>query len=258
MNKLYTTQLQAGLGQIDETLMLLDLWEEGYNANKLFEVALSSGIFPQVTARRLRNMVVECFAPRYLVGEPTPASILKKMKPLLTNKDLIQLLFIYTCRANVILADFVTNVYWMHYTSGYNELNNENAKQFVTLANNEGKTKKHWSESTIRRVSTYLNGTLVDFGLLDKRKAKTKKINHFQITQKVSIFLSYELHFSGFNDASVVAHEDWALFGLSKEDVRDELKQIAMHGHFLIQTAGDLIRISWKYSSWEELYNALT
>jgi hypothetical protein len=67
-NKPYTTQLQAGLGLVNETKTLLDLWSPGMSANQLHQVALESGRFPTVTARRLRNIVVECFAPRYSGG----------------------------------------------------------------------------------------------------------------------------------------------------------------------------------------------
>jgi len=61
-NKPYTTQLQAGLGPVNETKTLLELWSPGMSANQLHQVALESGRFPTVTARRLRNIVVECFA----------------------------------------------------------------------------------------------------------------------------------------------------------------------------------------------------
>ena len=64
----YTSQLGAGLGLVNETKTLLDLWSPGMSANQLHEAALESGRFPTVTARRLRNIVVECFAPRYLVA----------------------------------------------------------------------------------------------------------------------------------------------------------------------------------------------
>jgi hypothetical protein len=40
----------------------------------LFQIALASGRFPTVTARRLRNIVVEWFAPRYRVANGAPAA----------------------------------------------------------------------------------------------------------------------------------------------------------------------------------------
>lgn len=49
-NKPYTTQLQAGLGLVNETKTLLELWSPGISANQLHQVALESGRFPTVTA----------------------------------------------------------------------------------------------------------------------------------------------------------------------------------------------------------------
>jgi hypothetical protein len=51
-------------------------WHVG---GQLHQVALESGRFPTVTARRLRNIVVECFAPRYLVSAGAPAAHLKRL-----------------------------------------------------------------------------------------------------------------------------------------------------------------------------------
>ena len=69
----YTTQLQAGLGMIPETRALLDLWSPGMAARDLNDAALESGLFSTVTARRLKNIVLECFKPRYLPRDGQPA-----------------------------------------------------------------------------------------------------------------------------------------------------------------------------------------
>ena len=68
----YTTQLGAGLGLIAETQALLELWHADMDVTALYQAALQSGRFPTVSARRLRNIVVECFAPRYLMNKACP------------------------------------------------------------------------------------------------------------------------------------------------------------------------------------------
>src|SRR5205085_12411981 len=127
----YTTQLGAGMGMIEETRTLLDLWHVGMNATALNQCALQSGRFPNMSARRLRNVVFECFAPRYLRDEEAPARLLQCFKDVLSSQEFEQMLFIYTCRANAILADFVREVYWNAYTSGRMALSNEDARAFV-------------------------------------------------------------------------------------------------------------------------------
>ena len=167
MNSKYTTQLGAGLGMIPETRVLLELWNEGLHAGALFEFALESGEFASMSARRLRNFVAECFAPRYLVNGGAPAILLKRLISTSLDPILEQLMFIYTCRANLILADFVREVYWIAYSGGHSYMGHPDARRFVLRARDEGKTTTNWSENMVRRVSAYLTGCLADFGLLE-------------------------------------------------------------------------------------------
>ena len=164
-NTLYTSQLGAGLGLVEETRTLLEIWCPEMDVPSLYQAALNSGRFPNVSARRLKNIVVECFASRYLVDDGAPAKHLKKLEHALTSPELIQLLFLYTCRANRILADFVRQVYWDRYMAGHESISNQDAKAFVIQAMQDGKTRKLWSASMIKNVSSYLTGCCADYGL---------------------------------------------------------------------------------------------
>lgn len=256
-NNPYTTQLQAGLGLVDETKTLLELWSPGMSANQLHQVALESGRFPNVTARRLKNIVGECFAPRYLVGGGAPANHLKRLGVALATADLAQLFFVFTSRANPILADFVRQVYWSRYAGGYTQLTNEDARAFVQRGIDDGKTVKRWSDSTVRRVSAYLTGCCADYGLLERGTRITRRILPFRIAPAVSAYLAHELHFAGVGDNALLAHEDWQLFGLAREDVLEEIKRLSLKGLVILQVAGDVIRIGWKQQNMEALCDVL-
>ena len=253
----YTTQLQAGLGLIDETKELLDIWEPGMTAAQLHQAALESGRFPNVTARRLRNIVAECFGPRLLADDGAPASHLKKLAVGITQGELQQFLLLFTSRANEILGDFIRQVYWERYAGGYAEVTNEDARAFVMRAVDRGKTIKRWSETTVRRVSAYLTGCCADYGLLENGQKSVRRIIPFRISPKVAAYLAYDLHFAGLGDNAVITHKDWGLFGLGREDALDEMKRLSLKGLFIVQAAGDVIRISWKYQDMETLCNVL-
>jgi hypothetical protein len=257
-DKLYTTQLSAGQGMIDESRMLLDLWQPDMKSSELYQTALDSGYFPNVSARRLRNIVAECFAPRFLVKKNYPAAVLKNLKNCLSSTELAQLFFLFTARANPILADFMRGVYWAKYASGQDSISNEDAKNFVVEANQNSKTIRYWSERTIQRMAGYLTGCCADFGMLEKGRKSVRKIMPFRIEPKTMALLAYDLHFSGFGDNAVISHPDWALFGLQKEDLKEEMKRLSLKGFFIIQSAGDVIRIGWSYKSWEELIHVIT
>ena len=226
--------MSAGLGLVNETKTLLDLWSPGMSANQLREAALESGRFPTVTARRLRNIVVECFAPRYLVAEGGPATHLKRLSKVLSSAELAQLMLSFTCRANSILRDFVRQVYWVRYAAGYTVITNEEARRFVERAIDDRKITKRWSEKTVRNVAGYLTGCCADYGLLERGQKASRKIVPFRISSQVAAYLAYELHFSGVGDNALLTHEDWQLFGLARENVLKEIKQLSLKGLVIV------------------------
>jgi hypothetical protein len=253
----YTTQLGAGLGLVDETQSLLDLWHPGMTTQALYDVALESGQFPNVTARRLRNIIAECFAPRYIKPDPQPALWLHKLHRHISTVALKHLFFLYTARANVILRDFVVELYWDRYASGHANITTDDAKEFVERAVRDGKTKTLWSESVIKRVTSYLVSVCVHYDLLRLAGRKSRDINAVRISNCTVIVLAYELHLQGIADNNLINHSDWQLYGLQPEDVRDELKRLSVHKFWIIQTAADVVSISWAYKTMEEVVDVI-
>lgn len=253
----YTTKLQAGLGLIPETKMLLHLWEPGMDTRALLDRARASGDFPTMTARRLRNIVSEGFAPRYLVEDGKPASELKAVNGKLTDTDRKQLYALFTCRANSVLADFIRDIYWPQYAAGATSLSKKDALTFIEDAVAHGKTTTRWSDSTKTRVSSYLLGACADFGFLGPIASGGRKIETFRPTSVVTSFLAHDLHFRGLSDSAVLGHKDWLLFGLGPDDALAELKQIALRGEVIVQSAAGLVQISWKHKSMKELAHAV-
>lgn len=257
-SKPYTSQLGAGLGLVNETKTLLDLWSPGMSANQLHQVALESGRFPTVTARRLRNIVVECFAPRYLASSGASAAHLKCLSATISTADLTQLMLVFTSRANLILGDFIRQVYWARYAGGYTQISNDDARRFVERAIDDGLTIKRWSESMVQNVSGYLTGCCADYGMLERGRRSSRRLLPFRIAPAMAAYLAYELHFSGVGDNALLTHEDWQLFGLAREDVLEEIKRLSLKGLLIVQSAGDVVRISWKQPDMEALCDVLT
>lgn len=253
----YSSMLNAGIGMIPETRTLLNLWQPGMSMAELYRVTLESGLFPNITARRLHNFIHECYRPRYLVNDGDPASLLKTVQSLFSNREFNQLLYLYTCRESRVLYDFVREVYWDAYSAGKEKVSNEDAILFVTRANQDGKTVKPWSENTLQRVARYLTNSCADFGLLESGRKIARKILPFRIEAKVTAILAYDLHFSGHGDNSILGHSDWAIFGMDRNDVLNEFKRQALKGWWILQSAGDVTRIGWQHATREELIHVL-
>ena len=254
----YTAKLNVGLGLIAETKSLLEIWSKGITNKDLQQAALDSGRFPSITARRLRNIILECFAPRYIVANGQPATSIKQLMPSFSTQEINQLFFLFTSRANPILGDFVRQVYWAKYIAGQVSITNDDARNFVLRSIDDGKVIRKWSESTIKRVSGYLVGCCADFGLLEAGRKPSRKIVSFRIEPRVAAYLAYDLHFSGVSDNAIMTHDDWKLFGLDRQDVLEEMKRLSLKGFLLIQSAGDMVRVSWKIPTLEALCDVLS
>jgi hypothetical protein len=223
----------------------------------LLRLALESGAFPTISARRLRNIVIEAFAPRFLVDDAQPARILKILLGRIPQLDLRQLLFLYTCRANPILADFICDVYWQRYAAGSPAVTKDEARSFIRRAIGRGRTTTRWSESTTIRVANYLLGTSADYGLLGPMRSDARAIIPFRITTATASVLAHDLHFRGLGDGTVVNHVDWSLVGLEPADVLQELKRLALRGEIIVQSAAAIVQIGWKHKSMEGLAHVL-
>ncbi len=256
-DKSYTVRLAAGLGMIEETLILLDLWRAGIDIPTLTRAARESGRFPSMSASRLENLVSDGFAPRYLVNDGAPAQLLKALAPVVARRELEQCMFLYTCRAHAILADFVRDVYWSAYAGGRDTLDNAIARTFVMRANQAGKTTTPWSDSTIRRAAGYLTGCCADFGLLERGKRTARHMLSYRIEPHVVAILAHDLHFAGLGDNRLLGDPDWALFGLDPSDVLHELKRLALKGALIVQTAGGVTHIGWQYKAIDEVIDAI-
>jgi hypothetical protein len=84
-----------------------------------------------------------------------------------------------------------------------------------------------------------------------------RKILHYRIEPRTAAILAYDLHFAGSGDNAVTAEPLWALFGMERADVLDELRRLALKGLVIVQTAGEVSRIAWQCKDLEELRHVL-
>lgn len=253
----YTVALAKAQGMIDETMALFSIWEPGMKASELASRAVKEGAFARATALRIKDMVVRQFSPRYLCDNARPAL---QIKHLLSARCRVaqfkQIFFIHTARANSVMYDFICEVYWPAYDAGRDHLAKEDARRFLEIAADNGRTANNWSATTMERMARYLGGCLADFGLLENAKKSSRRILPFKLDRLTTLYLAYDIHFSGLSDNNLVDHHDWRLFGMGRSDVVRQL-QLVSNGHFIPQFSGELVRISWQYKTPEEAFHAI-
>jgi hypothetical protein len=255
----YTILLQKGLGMIEETIILLRLWEPRMNNPQVVDLALERGSLGRSTEYRVKDIITRVFFKRYVCKDNIPAKYLKQLVTLnYPLTELKQLLMLYTCRSDDALYDFVQEIYWPKYYAGVEFIWKDDSLTFLNEAALKGYMKNNWAETQTRRIASNLLGCLTDFKLFGKNQAGKRALIPTHISKKTVIFVAHDLHFSGYSDNSILENPDWGLFGLKRIDILRELENASYDGHFIIQYSGEILKISWKYASMEECICAIS
>ncbi len=252
--KKYNIDLCKGTGLIQETLILLNLYTLGMTKNEMTKIAIESNVLVKASDTRIKDIVEVAFYKRFVNDDPSVPINLKRLINHSLSLDVIsQLFLIYTARTNLILMDFIVHSYWYEVKMGAKELDFINTRKFIAETIKDTDFISGWSETTQKRVASYIISTLVDFRFLDKQR-KTKPVFLHDITAN---YLLHELHFKGLTDNIIIEAEDWKIFGYSKFETIKHLERLSFQGHFILQNSGEIIKINWIYKTMEELAYAI-
>ncbi len=256
----YRTELLKVSGIVSETIALLDLWEPGMTAPELARVAVERDVLGKATASRVKDVIYQGFAKRYLRPNEEPARLLRELAQRKVElHTLKQLFFLYTCRSQLILSDFVTLTYWPRAKAGLHELSVEESLHFVVGSFRTERLPGRWASSLVKKMSSNLLKTLADFGLLGPYRRFARQFLPFPLSPFAFRFILHEMHFGGRSDTAIVESSEWQLFGLDRAEVVDLIRrEAAATGAFIFQHSGDLARFSWKSKSMEEFLGAHT
>lgn len=256
LNKIkYNSDLLKSTGLIQETLVLLETYELGGSKNEFCQKVIDSNLLSKATNTRIKDIINHAFYKRYFDSDENIIRNLKKLRSnYVSNESFFQILLIYTCRANLILFDFINETYYSAISKGYQFIDSNDPKDFINEAIKDGRIEKEWADSTKRKVSEHIIATLIDFKLIDK----TKRILPFHLADLTVNYLIHELHFSGYSDNQILDAKEWNLFGCSRENAIKFIERISFQGHFIFQYSGALLKISWKYKSMNECIDGIT
>jgi hypothetical protein len=245
----YNSNLLKGTGLIQEMLVLIDAYYIGESAQDFQKRVLKEGILSKSTDNRTIDVVRNVFCTRYLNQKLDVVAYLKLMREEHVSLEVItQLFLIYTCRANPILADFISEVYYSLIKYEKVQVTAEDPKQFIKSALTDGRIQTTWSSSTIEKVAEHINACLIDFGLVDK----AKRILPFRPIDLSVNYLLHELHFQGYSDMDILYHRDWKIFNLFPTTLASIAERISFRGSFIFQYSGEIMKIGWNYQNMEE------
>jgi hypothetical protein len=251
--KRYNIDLCKGTGLIEETMILLDVFDKNISKQDFLNKVIEENYLAKKSDKRIKDIVEIGFYKRYINNNDNVPEHLLKLKDNYISLNIIQQIFlIYTSRANLILFDFIKEKYWYEVNNGIVVFKNNFAKSFLNEIMKHNFEIK-WSESTQNKMSSYLMSALVDFKFIEKNG----KIIPVFINDITANYLVHELHFNGLSDEEIIGAEEWKLFGLDKNEVIDIVHRISLTGSFLFQYSGELFKINWKYQSMNEFIDGI-
>ena len=254
----YSAELAKGQGSIPEILTLLEHWKPGMSSQALAKMTVEQGLLARSSAMRAKDLATVVFSRRLLADDGKPAADLKYLVERGADRALVrQLIFLFTARRQAIIRDYVVDVYWPRAAMGAMTLGREEADKFLEDAVSDGRISPRWSESMTQRVSGGLNGTLAEFGLLKYQRKSSRAIRPYSIHRGTALYLAHETYFKGYNDTSILESPDWKLFGLDRPAVLKRLEHASKGGHFIMQYAGDHLRIAWRYNSMQDCLDGI-
>jgi hypothetical protein len=254
----YTTAVCKGSGLLSEMKALLRAWQPGESAVHFRARVLKEDILAKATAKRANDLVDRVFAPRFLRDNGKPARYLQRLlASRVSSAAFSDLCFLYTVRQDDLLRDVLERVYWPMVRKGYLTLNDGSILLFLQSESARERIIEPWSQYVERRVARGTLRVMTDFGLLHPIRKGRREVRRYHPSDTLIVFLAYELRHSGFTDAGVVAHPDWAIFGMQRPDVVSRMDRLSTDGWWIMQAAGSLVRVTWKYGSMDEVVNAL-
>ncbi len=254
----YTIALCKGAALVDETRTLLQHWTPGEEIGHFADRVLCENVLARTTAYRTRDIVRRVFARRFLFPTDKPARCLKRLANKKSHRSLFtEVLFLYAARADRLLFDFTTHVFWPACRRKRSILTTDDVVAFLAEAADEGRIEHPWSVEVQVKIARGVLSTLRDVGFLREEHRGQREIVPYHLSDEGVAYLAHELHDDGLSDSAMCDHPDWKLFGLDRGRVLVRLDNLAEDKGMLVQRAGSVVRITWTQTSVEDLVDGL-
>jgi bacteriophage exclusion system BrxA-like protein len=256
-NVTYTQALSKGGALLAETRILVQAWHPGEPNAAFAERVLREDLLGRATARRVLD-IVRVFTLRFLTPSDVPARHLRRLVVNDASRQIFNdVVFYYTALQDDLLRDFILLHYWPAVREGRLTISNQDVRHLILEAERDGRIRTPWSAVIKRDMAGRVLIALTDFGLLRPLKPAKREVIPYRPDDGTVVFMAYLLHENGTTDASLAENSAWALFGLQAEDVWNRLEVLAGDGWFIIQRAGQVVRITWNYQSVEDAVHAI-
>jgi hypothetical protein len=236
---------------------LLAAWDPRETPAEFARRVQRDDLVAKATARTVKDYV-SAFRVRYLTPTDAPARHLQRLLEDGARQQLLtDLVFYYTAERERLLRDFTVLDYWPAVRDGRLAIAIQDVRQFIWEAEQDGRIASPWSADVHRDLPARVLGALADFGLLGGLKRGRRAVLPYRPADETLVYLAHLLHAAGVVDGVLAEHGVWALYGLEPPDVWHRLDTLAGDGWFVLQRAGQVARVTWRYTDMDEVIDAL-
>jgi hypothetical protein len=254
----YTARAIKATALIEETKALLRAWEPGESTAELRRRAREKVLLGKATASRSDDVVAHAFNQRFLSGPNPAAPYLRRLLELRgPSRWFTDLCLLYAARADVVLREAITIYAAERRATGRSYVDTPSMVRFLEEQEARGRMQRPWSSGVKESVAQHVLRQLTDFGLAEGPRRGVRELRTFEPTGVGVGWLAYDLHFRGPSDAGVVSHEDWGVWTLRPERVRDRMFLLARPGIWEFQSAGSVVQITWSCTTMKETVDVL-
>jgi hypothetical protein len=254
----YTARAIKSTALTEETRRLLRAWQPGLGAAELRRSARTEDLLGKATGSRADDIVQFSFAARYLADGDEPAATVKRLLDLRGfGPWFAQLGLLFAARNDVVLAEAITVFLSDVRQRQVASTSSRDFVAFLTRQEEAGRMAKAWSPSVKESVAQHVMHQLTDAGVLGTPRRGLRPLQAYRAGEVAIAFLACELHRKGVSDAALVAHPDWRIWQMPEDEVRAALERLGDLGLWMIQAAGEVVRISWRWSRWDEVVAVL-
>lgn len=255
---LYSARAIKGTALMEETRVLLRAWRPGERPAEFRRRVLEEDLLGKATQSRAGDVVRFVFARRLLADGDEPA---RSIQRLLARRGggpwFSQLSLLYAARADVVVRDAVVRFLPQVSARGRASLNTVDMERFLSDQEAAGHMASPWSDRVRRRVAQHVLHQLSDLDVLGPPRRGFRDLRPYSPGGLAVAWLACDLRRQGLTDRAIPAHPDWAIWQLHEPEVREALDRWSDLGLWMIQAAGEVVRFTWTWSSWDEVVTVL-
>lgn len=257
-NAPYTARAIKATALLEETRTLLRAWTPGESAAAFRERARTEDLLGKATGARRDDVVRVAFVERLLAHGQEPAASLRRLIEVRKNGPwFAQLLLLFAARADVVLHETVTAFLPSVRARRAEAVTTVDLMRFLEERQADGRMVREWSPTVRKRVAQHVLHQLSDLNVLGSPRRALRSVLPYRPGSLAIAWLVCELHRRGLSDLAIVEHEDWGVWQMPRDDVRDALDRLSDLGLWVYQGAGDVVRVTWRWSDWATVLDTL-